>query len=170
MMITMNGAPITLVGDPLNAGDLMPNFSLTANDLSTVTLADTKGVRVFLTVPSLDTPVCDLEVRTFNQKLQAMEGVEGWTVSMDLPFAQARWCGVHGITAMKTLSDYQKREFALATGTLIDGIKLHARAVFVLNPAGEITYVEYVPEVGDQPNFDRVLDAVSEILSKPKQS
>ncbi len=164
MNITLNGAPVTLAGNPLKAGDPMPDFSLTANDLSPVTLADTKGVRVFLTVPSLDTPVCDLEVRTFNQKLQAMEGVEGWTVSMDLPFAQARWCGAHGITTMKTLSDYQNRDFARATGTFIEEIKLLARAVFVVNPAHEITYAEYVPEVGDQPDFDRILAEVSKLL------
>ncbi len=164
MNITMNGAPVTLAGKHLKAGDVMPDFSLTANDLSPVTLADTKGVRVFLTVPSLDTPVCDLEVRTFNQKLQAMEGVEGWTVSMDLPFAQARWCGAHGITTMKTLSDYQSRDFARATGTLIEEVKLLARAVFVVNSKNEITYAEYVPEVGSQPDFDRILAEVSKLL------
>ena len=164
MNMTMNGAPVTLAGKPLAAGDVMPDFSLRDNDLGLVTLADTKGIRVFLTVPSLDTPVCDLEVRTFNQKLQAMKGVEGWTVSMDLPFAQARWCGAHGITAMKTLSDYQNRDFAVATGTLIEEVALHARAVFVVNPAGEITYAEYVPEVGNQPDFDRVLAEVSKLM------
>jgi thiol peroxidase len=164
MTITMHGAPITLEGTHLKVGDRIPDFTLTSNDLSPITLADTKGVRVFLTVPSLDTPVCDLEVRTFNQKLQALEGVEGWTVSMDLPFAQARWCGAHGITAMKTLSDYQDRSFAISTGTLIEGLKLHTRAVFVVNPEGEITYAEYVPEVGDQPDFDRVLSEVTALL------
>jgi thiol peroxidase len=159
-MVTFKGQPVTLAGTPLKVGDKMPDFTLVGNALETVSLGDTAGVRLFLAVPSLDTAVCDLEVRTFNQKVGQLGAVSVYTVSMDLPFAQKRWCAAAGIEAVKTLSDFRYRSFGQATGTLMTDIGLLARAVFVVNSAGDITYVEYVPEVGNPPDYEAAYAAV----------
>lgn len=164
MKILFNGNPVNLSEKQLEVGDAFPDFAVTANDMSTVTLNDTSGKRVFLAVPSVDTPVCDLEVRTFNQRLAGMEGVVVWTVSMDLPFAQQRWCSAVGIDAIQTVSDYKDRSFALATGTLIQELGLLARAVFVVDASGKITYCEYVPEVTEQPDFNAAVKAVEALV------
>lgn len=162
MNITFNGGPVNLVGKPLQEGAPMPGFALAANDLSPITLKDTSGVRVFVAVPSLDTPVCDLEVRTFNQRIAELGGATVWVVSMDLPFAQARWCGAAGIDAVKTVSDYKDRSFAAATGTMIAELGLLTRAVFVVDSSGTVTYAEYVPEVTNAPDYDAVIAKVKE--------
>jgi thiol peroxidase len=157
--ITFRGQPMTLQGAALAAGEVMPDFTLSSNDLAPIRLADLTGTRVFLAVPSLDTPVCDLEVRTFNAKAADLAGVSVLEVSMDLPFAQARWCGAAGVENVRTLSDYKDRSFAAATGTLIEELGLLARAVFVVNPAGVLTHVEYVAETTDPPNYAAALAA-----------
>lgn len=162
MNITFNGGPITLEGSQLQTGSKMPDFALTANDLSPVALADTSGVRVFVTVPSLDTPVCDLEVRTFNQRIAELGNATVWVVSMDLPFAQARWCAAAGIEVVKTVSDYKDRSFACATGTMIKELGLLTRAVYVVDSTGTVTYAEYVPEVTNAPDYAAVIAKVSE--------
>lgn len=164
MQVKFNGGPVTLTGTQLNVGDPMPDFLVKANDLSDVMLDNTSGVRVFVTVPSLDTPVCDLEVRTFNKRVQELSGVEVWTVSMDLPFAQARWCGAAGVDVVKTVSDYKDRSFGQVTGTMISELGLLTRAVFVVGATGEVAYVEYVPEVTEQPNFDAAFAKIKELL------
>jgi thiol peroxidase len=161
--LTFMGGPITLPGTQLSVGDKLPDFAVAANDLSPVTLADTAGLRVFLTVPSLDTPVCDLEVRTFNTQAGAIDGVSIYAVSKDLPFAQARWCGAAGVEAVKTLSDYRDSSFGNATGTLIEGLALLARAVFIVDAAGTVVYSEYVPEVTKQPDYDAVVAKLKEL-------
>lgn len=161
-MVKFKGETAKLAGSPLKVGDKMPQFSLVGNSLETVTFADTSGVRLFLAVPSLDTAVCDLEVRTFNQKLGQLGDVSVYTVSMDLPFAQKRWCAAAGIEAVKTLSDFKLRSFGEATGTLMTDIGLLARAVFVVNADGEITYLEYVPDVGSHPDYEAAYAAVLE--------
>jgi thiol peroxidase len=161
--VTFMGNPMTLPGTQLGVGDKLPDFAVAANDLSPVSLADTSGVRVFLTVPSLDTPVCDLEVRTFNEKAGAIDGVTIYAVSKDLPFAQARWCGAAGVEAVKTLSDYRDSSFGGATGTLIAELQLLARAVFIVDADGTVVYAEYVPEVTKQPDFDAVVAKLNEI-------
>jgi thiol peroxidase len=163
MSITFRGTPITLAGTPLAAGDKLPDFSVVANDLSVVTKADTQGLRVFLTVPSLDTPVCDLEVRAFNQKAGELPGVSIYVVSMDLPFAQARWCGAAGVSAVQPLSDYRNRDFGAATGTFINELALLTRAVFIVKADDTVAYAQYVPEVSTPPDYDEIYAKLAEL-------
>ena len=164
--VTMRGNPLTLVGLELRVGDTAPDFKLTGNDLKPVTLADTAGkVRILTSVPSLDTPVCDMETRRFNEEAAKLPGLEILTVSMDLPFAQKRWCGAAGVTSVRTLSDYQDHSFGPAYGVLIKELQLEARAVFVLDKDNSLRYVEYVKEVAEQPNYDTVLAAAKKLLA-----
>ncbi|MCL2884846.1 MAG: thiol peroxidase [Oscillospiraceae bacterium] len=164
MVVTFQGTPMTLTGTPLAVGDTFPGFVLAKNDLSPLTLEDTAGVRLFATVPSLDTPVCDLETRTFNVKAASLSGVSLYVVSMDLPFAQARWCGAAGVSMLTPLSDYKDRSFGAATGTYVAELGLLTRAVFVVDAAGIVRYVQYVPEITDQPDFDAALAALRAAL------
>ena len=150
-MITFKGSPLTLQGPPLRVGDTMPGFTLTDTALTEVRDTDLCGIRVFLTVPSLDTGVCDQEVRWFNEKAAELPGVTIVAVSLDLPFAQARWCGGGGIEAVRTLSDYKERRFGKATGTYIEELALLARAVFVVDENDTVVYAEVVPEVSNHP-------------------
>lgn len=159
MAITFKGNPITLSGPQLKVGDNAPDFTVADNDLNPVSLKDTSGVRIFSAVPSIDTPVCDLETRTFNEKADELGNVTIYTISMDLPFAQARWCASNGVKNVKTLSDYKDRSFGKNSGTYIEELGLLARAVFVVDSSNKITYVEYVPEVTNYPNYDAALDA-----------
>jgi len=165
MAVTFLGNPITLKGKQLAVGDKLPDFRLTANDMSPVAKADTKGLRVFLTVPSLDTEVCDLEVRVFNTKAAELPGVSIYAVSMDLPFAQARWCGAAGAKAVKTLSDFHYRSFAEASGAYIEELGLLTRAVFIVDANDTVAYAEFVPEVGNPPDYDAVLAKLKEFTA-----
>ncbi len=164
MNITFNGSPITLKGNQLKIGDKMPDFIVCDNDLNMVKGNELSGVRIFLTVPSLDTGVCDMEVRNFNSKASELDGVSIYAVSLDLPFAQARWCGANGIKAVKTLSDYKDRNFGMATGTFIEELALLTRAVFIVNNANEIVYVEYVPEVTNHPDYDKAYNVLEDLI------
>ena len=157
--VTMRGNPVTLVGDEVKVGDKARDFTVIANDLSTVTLNDTSGVRIFLSVPSLDTGVCDAEVRRFNEEAASLEGVKVYTISMDLPFAQARWCGAAGVENVVTLSDHRNASFGQNWGVLIKELRLLARAVFVVDSSNTVTYVEYVPEVSSHPDYEKALAA-----------
>lgn len=159
---TMRGNPLTLLGPEHKPGDKLPDFTLVDTGLKPVRSADTNGhVRVFSVVPSLDTPVCDAQTRRFNQEATRLgDSVRILTVSMDLPFAQKRWCGAAGVDRVQTLSDYQTGSFGLAMGTLIKELRLESRAIFVVDKDGVIRYVEYVKEVADHPNYDKALDAV----------
>lgn len=157
--VKFQGSPITLEGNTLSVGDKLPDFSVTTNDLGEFTLKDTKGVRVFLTVPSIDTPVCDMEVKRFNKEVDSLDGVTCYTVSMDLPFAQARWCGSEGVEKVKTLSDYKNRSFAQSTGTYVKELGLLTRASFVVDANGTITFVEYLDEITSEPSYDKILEA-----------
>ncbi|MCL1799281.1 MAG: thiol peroxidase [Eggerthellaceae bacterium] len=161
LSVTFAGAPLTLEGEQVKVGDKLPVVALVDNDLASFSTADTSGVRVFLTVPSLDTPVCDLEVRTFNQKAADMDSVSIYVVSADLPFAQARWCGQQGIDAVKTLSDHRGGGFALATGTFISELELLTRAVIVVDANDTVTYTEFVPEITDAPDYDAAYAALA---------
>lgn len=165
-IITFKGNPMTLLGPALKAGDRAPDFRVVDTALTPVTLADFRGkVKVISAVPSLDTPVCDMETRRFNQEAaQLPEGVVVLTVSLDLPFAQKRWCGAAGIDRVKTLSDYQERSFALAYGVLIKELKLLSRSIFVVDATDTIRYIQHVPEVTNEPDYAAVLGAVKALL------
>lgn len=160
--VTMRGNPVTLVGDEVKVGQKAPDFTVVANDLSQVTLSDTSGVRLFLSVPSLDTGVCDAEVRRFNQEAAGLGNVKVYTISMDLPFAQKRWCGAAGIENVVTLSDHRDASFGTNWGVLIKELRLLARAVFVVDSSNTVTYVEYVPEVTNHPDYGKALAAAKE--------
>ncbi len=161
--VTFKGGPLTLVGKQPEVGAKAPDFKLAANDLSIKTLADFAGKTLVISaVPSLDTPVCDLETRTFNEKATALgPDVQVLTVSMDLPFAQARWCGAHGIKNVITLSDYRGGSFGESYGVLIKELHLLTRAVYVVDKHGVVRYRQIVPEVTHEPNYDEVLAAVA---------
>jgi thiol peroxidase len=160
MSVTFKGTPMTLTGKQLAVGDKFPNFSLAKNDLSPLTLGDTAGKRIFATVPSLDTSVCDMETRMFNEKAASLPEVSIYVISMDLPFAQARWCGAAGVAALTTLSDYKDHSFGELTGTRVAELGLLARAVFIVDGEGIVRYVQYVPEIAEQPDFDAALSAL----------
>lgn len=159
MKVKFQGKEVTLVGSELKVGDKFPDFTAANNSLEPVSLDNTNGVRIFLTVPSIDTPVCDLEVKTFNKKASDLDKVTVYTVSMDLPFAQVRWCGAEGIKNVVTLSDYKDREFGNITGTYVKELGLLARTAFVVDSNNKITYAKYLEEITDYPNYDEILEA-----------
>jgi thioredoxin-dependent peroxiredoxin len=158
---TLKGNPLALAGPELKPGDKAPDFTLTDNGLKPVTLKDTgAGVRIISVVPSLDTPVCDAQTKRFNEEAAKLPGVDILTVSMDLPFAQKRWCGAFGVDKVKMLSDHKDGSFGAAYGTLIQDLRIESRAIFVLDKDNKIVHAEYVPEVADHPNYDAALAAV----------
>lgn len=163
---TFQGNPLTLIGPEVKVGDAAPDFALTANDLSPATLADYAGkVVVIAAVPSLDTPVCDMETRRFNSEAAALgDDVVILAVSMDLPFAQARWCGAANVEAVKTLSDHKDASFGENWGALIKELRLLTRAVFVIGKDGKVAYVEYLGEITEEPNYDGALAAVKGLV------
>jgi thiol peroxidase len=168
--VTLRGNPITLGGSEVKAGQNAPDFSALDNGLKSVKLSEAKGKVVILSsVPSLDTPTCDTETRRFNQEAGKLGAdVEIWTISRDLPFAQKRWCGAAGVTSVKTLSDFRDRAFGPAYGVEIkDGpiAGLVARAVFVVGKDGKVKHVEYVKEIGSEPNYDAALAAAKSAAS-----
>src|SRR5438128_9645063 len=157
---TMRGNPFTLIGPELKPGEKAPDFKLVDNGLKDVTLADTgKNVRIISVVPSLDTPVCDAQTKRFNEEAAKLPAVDIVTVSMDLPFAQKRWCGAFGVDRIKMLSDHRSGSFGEAYGTLIKDLRIESRAIFVLDKDNIIRHVEYVKEVADHPNYDVALAA-----------
>lgn len=161
MKVTFQGAPLTLKGIKVKVGDTAPDFTVVDNDLNSLKLSDTKGKRVFLTVPSLDTPVCDTEVRKFNQEaIKLGEDVTIYAISMDLPFAQGRWCGGAEIDRVKTVSDYKDREFGNNYGVYINELGLLSRAVFVIDENNNVVYVEYLDEITNEPNYEKALEAL----------
>ena len=161
--ITFHGNPLTLAGNRVKPGDSAQDFEVLANDLSPVRLSDFAGkVCVISVVPSLDTPVCDIQTRTFNAEAAALgDDVVVLTISMDLPFAQQRWCGAAGIENIRTLSDHRNAEFGKAFGVLIDELRLLARAVFIVDANGIIRYKQVVEELTDEPDYDAAMKAVT---------
>lgn len=153
--------PTDLLGPELSPGDEAPtDFAVVASDMSAVSGQDLSGkTRILCAVPSLDTPVCDVEMRRFDQEAAAIPGVDVYVVSMDLPFAQKRWCGATGSDRIKTLSDYKDRSFGQAYGALAPAKGLLARAVFVIGKDDVIRHVEYVADVGSEPDYDKALAA-----------
>ena len=160
---TLKGNPFDLLGAELAPGDAAPDFSLTGTDLGTVTLSDTGGVRVINVVPSLDTPVCDEQIRRFNTEAAGLGDVSVLCVSCDLPFAQKRWCGAAGAENVRVLSDHKEMAFAHAYGTWVKELRLNHRAVFVIDKKDKVTYVQYLDELTDHPDYDRALAAVKEL-------
>ena len=169
--ITMKGKPLTLMGKEIKVGDQAPDVEVLDNDLSLVKLSAYRGkICVIATIPSLDTSVCDLETRRFNQEASNLgDDVQILTISMDLPFAQKRWCGAAGVDRVITLSDHRAASFGLAFGVLIKELRLLARAVFVLDHEGIIRYIQIVKEVGDEPDYDAVLNAVRALIQGNKR-
>ena len=159
---TLGGKPMTLIGPELKVGDSAPDFSVVDDSLKDVDLAATgNATRIFSVVPSLDTPVCDAQTKRFNEESGRLPGVQIFTVSMDLPFAQKRFCNSFALDNIKMLSDHRSGSFGEAYGTLIKDLRIHSRAIFVVSPDNKIRYVEYVPEVGSHPNYEAVLAAVT---------
>ena len=163
--VTFKGNPLTLIGPEIKPGDQAPDCQVLRQDLSPVKLSDAKGkIRLISVVPSLDTPVCDAQTRRFNEEAATLPaGVDIWTVSMDLPFAQKRWCGAAGINRIQVLSDHKDAGFGLAFGTLVKELRLLARAVFVIDQRGVVRHAEYVREVTTHPNYDAALAAVRQL-------
>ena len=165
--VTFLGNKLHLKGQPVNVGDKAPDFKVLANDLSERGLAGYAGKVVIISVvPSLDTGVCDMQTRRFNQELAKMsDDVAVLTISCDLPFAQARWCGAAGVKGVETLSDHRDLSFGLAYGLVIDELRLLARSVFVLDKKGVVAYKELVPEMTHEVNFDAALAAARALVS-----
>ncbi len=158
--VTFKGNPVTLVGTEVKAGDKAPEFTVLANDLSPVTLESSAGkVRILSVVPSLDTGVCDAQTRKFNEEASKLGNVEVITVSVDLPFAQKRWCAAAGLENVVTVSDHRELSFGEAYGVHIKELRLLARAVFVVDSQDMVTYAEYVPESTDHPNYNAAIEA-----------
>ncbi|MFH0725504.1 MAG: thiol peroxidase [Pseudomonadota bacterium] len=160
--VTMRGNPLALAGQVINVGDAAPDCELVANDMAPAKLSSYRGKVVILSaVPSLDTPVCDMETRRFNVEAGKLGSeVAVLTISMDLPFAQKRWCGAAGVENVITLSDHRSADFGTAYGVLIPALRLLARAVFVLDRQGVVRYLQIVDEIASEPDYTAVLDAV----------
>jgi thiol peroxidase len=165
--VTMRGKPVTLEGRPPEVGEKAPGFVAVANDMSAWTFEPGAGKAVVLSaVPSLDTGVCSMETKRFEKELEKTPGVDVVTVSMDLPFAQKRWCGAEGVKNVKTVSDFKDRSFAQAYGVRIKENGLLSRAVWVVGKDGRIVYREIVKEVSKEPDYDKVMAAAKEAAGK----
>jgi thiol peroxidase len=165
--VTLRGNPVTLAGTHIKPGDKAPDFAAVDTGLQPVRLSDAKGKVVILSaVPSVDTPVCDTETRRFNQEASGLgDDIEVWTISMDLPFAQKRWCAAAGIERVKVLSDFRDRSFGQSYGVQItDGplSGVYARAVFVVGRDGQVRHVEYVKDIASEPDYDAAVGAARE--------
>lgn len=165
-IITFKGGPMTLIGEQVKVGQKAPDFKLTANDLSEVTLKNSAGkVRILSVVPSVDTPVCDLQTKRFNEEAGKLgDQVAVITISMDLPFAQKRWCGAAGATNVQLVSDYKDHSFGIAYGARIKELGLLTRAVFVIDAQDTVQYAEYVGEVTTAPNYDAAIEAAKKLI------
>lgn len=163
--VTFEGNPLTLTGNVPKVGEPAPDFEILANDLSPVKLSDFRGkVCVICAVPSLDTPVCDTEIRKFNERAASLgDDVVVLAISTDLPFAQRRWCGSAGIKNVQALSDHRDAEFGKSYGILMEGLRLLARAIFVVDKEGRIRYIEVVDELTNEPDYEGALEAVKDL-------
>lgn len=164
--LTFKGAPLTLLGPRLKAGDPAPDFTVIDGTLAPVSLADFAGKPcIFSVIPSIDTGVCDAQTRKFNEAVAVFgDKIAACTVSADLPFAQARWCGAAGVSNLKMLSDHRDMSFADAYGVHIKELRLDSRSVFIVDAKGKLAYVEYVPEVTQHPDYDAALAALKQLV------
>jgi len=164
-VVKMGGVPHPVVGKALQVGDIAPDFKLIDNDLGIKTLADFGSqIKLISVVPSLDTGICDMQTRRFNEEVAKIPSAVVITVSVDLPFAQARWCGNAGLEDAITLSDHRDVAFGRDYGVLIPDLRLLARAVFVLNQDNEITYIQYLDEIKEHPDYEAALNAVRSLV------
>jgi len=165
-VVTMKGEPLTLTGKRVKVGDLAEDFEVVANDLSAVKFSSFRGkVCLISSVPSLDTGVCDIQTRKFNEQAKDLaDDVVVLTISMDLPFAQGRWCGAAEVENVQTLSDHRKAQFGNAFGVLIKELRLLARAVFVVNKDGVVRYIQIVDELTNEPDYEAALKTTKELL------
>jgi len=165
-LVSMKGQSLTLLGNEVEVGQKAPDFEVAANDLSAVRFSSFHGkVCIISAVPSLNTEVCDMQTRRFNEEAIKLGGdVVVLTISMDLPFAQKLWCGTAGVKNVQTLSDHREASFSTAFGILIKEMRLIARAVFVVDKDGIIRYIQIVDELANEPDYQSVLDAVRELI------
>lgn len=163
--VTLKGNPVTLTGHEIQIGENAPDCTLIANDLSEVKLSSFKGKKIVLSVvPSLDTPICDLQTKRFNKEAVKLEkDVIILTISMDLPFAQKRWCGATGSDKIRTLSDHRDATFGNAYGVLIKGMRLLSRSIFIIDVRGKIKYKQIVSEIASEPDYDEALAALAKV-------
>jgi len=164
-IVTMRGNPLTLVGNQVNVGDAAPEIILIDNDLNSIRLSSYRGKTCIISsVPSLDTPVCDIETRKFNEEASRLgPQISILTISMDLPFAQKRWCGAAGVDRIQTLSDYRYASFGTAFGVLIKELRLLARAIFLVDPEGIIRYIQLVKEIITEPDYQAIWNALKKM-------
>ncbi|MBM4339834.1 MAG: thiol peroxidase [Deltaproteobacteria bacterium] len=164
-LITMRGNPLTLVGNELKTGEMAPDFIALDNNLSPVSLSSFRGKTCILSaVPSLDTPVCDLETRKFNEEASRLgSNIVILTISMDLPFAQKRWCAASGVDKVQTLSDHRDASFGTSYGVLIKELRLLARAVFLVDQKGTLQHIQIVKELTNEPDYEAVLNALKKL-------
>ncbi len=165
--VTFKGNPLTLVGSEIRVGSPAPDFTVLGQDLQPVSFSSSAGkVRIISVVPSLDTPICDAQTRRFNEEASKLSArVEIWTISMDLPFGQKRWCGATGVDRVKIVSDHKDANFGLAFGALVKELRLLTRAVFVIDAQGTVRHAEYVREITTHPNYDAALAAVRQLAT-----
>jgi thiol peroxidase len=163
---TLVGQPITLLGPELKAGDKAPGFKINKDLMTEASLSDYKGkVKLISVVPSLDTGVCDAQTRRFNQEAANLgENVVILTISVDLPFAQSRFCSIAGIDKVIALSDYKHHSFGQAYGVLIKELQLNQRAIFIIDADDTIRYVDYLKEMTDHPDYESALNALRELV------
>lgn len=164
--VTLKGKPLNLTGPQLKAGDKAPDAVLSRDLVATIRVSETSGKpRIFSVVPSLDTPVCATQTKRFHEEAAKITGVAIYTVSADLPTAQKRFCGAENINPERlvTLSDHRDGSFGQAWGTLIPELRIHCRAVFVVDAGGTIRHAEYVPEIAEQPNYDQALTIAKQL-------
>ncbi len=163
--VTFLKNPVTLLGKEVAVGDTAQAFTVLANDMSPVTLADSKGkVRLISVIPSIDTGVCSTQTRRFNEEASSLgDDVQILTISVDLPFAQAKWCAAEGIENVQILSDHRDLSFGEAYGVVMKEFRLLARSIFVIDKNDKVTYVEYVGEGTDHPNYEKAIEAVKQL-------
>jgi thioredoxin-dependent peroxiredoxin len=164
-LVTMRGNPLTLVGNEVKTGEAAPDFSALDTNLTPVKLSSYRNkICIISSVPSLDTPVCDMETRKFNEEASKLgDKIQILTISMDLPFAQKRWCGAAGVNKLQTLSDHREAQFGIAYGVLIKELRLLARAVFLVDPKGILQYTQLVKEIANEPNYEEIWSALKKI-------
>lgn len=156
--VTFQQEPITLLGNEVKVGDQAPDFTVLSNDLKEVSLDDYKGkIKLISVVPSIDTGVCSQQTKRFNEEADKLDNVHVLTISMDLPFAQQRWCAANGVEKLDLLSDHRLADFGKNYGVLIEELRLLARAIFVVDSNNKVTYVQYVEESTDHPDYDEAL-------------